>query len=136
MFQNLAYDDWNQGVTTSWADAYQECAEMIRELPSAEPEIIRCKECKHRDVVNMLNHAPTIEPQKWIPITEAEPGAAHVLATLRWDEDDYEVTEMDYWAIVAAQGDKDKVISARAKDIIEHVIALMPLPEPYKEGEK
>lgn len=65
--------------------------------------------------------------------TEAEPGAEHVLATLRWDEDDYEVTEIDYWAIVAAQGDKDKVISARAWDIIEHVVAWMPLPEPYKE---
>ena len=38
MFQNLAYDDWNQGVSTSWADAYRECAEMIRELPSAQPE--------------------------------------------------------------------------------------------------
>ena len=64
---------------------------------------------------------------------DAEQGAAHVLATLRWDEDDYEVTEIDYHAIVAAQGNKDKVISARAKDIIEHVIAWMSLPEPYKE---
>lgn len=79
--------------------------------------------------------APTIEPQKWIPITEAEPGAAHVLATLRWDEDDYEVTEIDYHAIVAAQGNKDKVISARAKDIIEHVIAWMSLPEPWRGEE-
>ena len=79
--------------------------------------------------------APTIEQQKWIPITEAEPGAAHVLATLRWDEDDYEVTEIDYHAIVAAQGNKDKVISARAKDIIEHVIAWMSLPEPWRGEE-
>ena len=38
MFQNLAYDDWNQGVSTSWADAYSECANMIRELPSAHTE--------------------------------------------------------------------------------------------------
>lgn len=82
-------------------------------------------------VVMMAN-----KKQEWIPIIEAEPGAAHVLATLRWDEDDYEVTEMDYHAIVAAQNDKDKVISAGAKNIIKHVIAWMPLPEPYKEGEK
>ena len=46
MFQNLSYDDWNQGVSTSWAEAYSECAEMIRELPSAEPEIIRCEDCR------------------------------------------------------------------------------------------
>lgn len=79
--------------------------------------------------------APTIEPQKWIPITEAEPGAAHVLATLRWDEDDYEVTEMDYHAIVAAQDDEDYLISDRAKGIIEHVIAWMPLPEAWRGEE-
>ena len=46
MFQNLAYDDWNQGASTTWANAFSECAEMIRHLPSAEPEIIRCKDCR------------------------------------------------------------------------------------------
>lgn len=47
MLQRLAYDDWNQGVSTSWADAFEECAEIIRDLPSAQPEIVRCKDCKH-----------------------------------------------------------------------------------------
>ena len=28
---------------------YRICAEFIARLPSAQPEIIRCKECKHRD---------------------------------------------------------------------------------------
>ena len=93
---------------------------------------VRCRACQYGDEIDDIEDAPTIEPQKWIPITEAEPGAAHVLATLRWDEDDYEVTELDYWATVAAQDDKDKVISARARDIIEHVIAWMPLPEPWR----
>lgn len=46
MFQNLAYSDWNQGVSTTWANAYSESAEMIRDLPSAQPEIIRCKDCR------------------------------------------------------------------------------------------
>lgn len=36
--QSLAYDDWNQGVTTSWADAYRECADMVEEQPTIEPE--------------------------------------------------------------------------------------------------
>lgn len=44
MFQNMAYDDWNQGVSTSWADAFSECAEMIRDLPSAQPEPLTDKE--------------------------------------------------------------------------------------------
>lgn len=34
--QSLAYDDWNQGVTTSWADAYRECADMVYEQPTIE----------------------------------------------------------------------------------------------------
>lgn len=37
-FQSLAYDDWNQGVTTSWANAYRECADMVYEQPTIEPE--------------------------------------------------------------------------------------------------
>jgi len=38
MFQNLAYDDWNQGVSTTWANAFAESADMIKDLPSAQPE--------------------------------------------------------------------------------------------------
>lgn len=91
---------------------------------------VRCRACQYGDEIDDIYDAPTVE--EWVPITEAEPGAAHVLATLRWDEDDYEVTEMDYHAIVAAQGDKDMMISAGAKNVIKHVIAWMPLPEPAK----
>lgn len=39
MFQNLAYDDWNQRTGTTWADAFSEAAEMIRDLPSAQPDL-------------------------------------------------------------------------------------------------
>ena len=34
--QALAYDDWNQGVVTSWADAYSEFADMVEEMPTIE----------------------------------------------------------------------------------------------------
>jgi len=34
--QALAYDDWNQGVTTSWADAYSEVADMVETMPTIE----------------------------------------------------------------------------------------------------
>lgn len=49
MFQSLANDDWNQGVSTSWANAYGECAEMIRDMPSAQPETARRIVGKSRD---------------------------------------------------------------------------------------
>lgn len=34
--QSLAYDDWNQGVVTTWANAYSEIADMIDDQPSVE----------------------------------------------------------------------------------------------------
>lgn len=44
--QNLAYSDWNQGATTSWADAYNECADMVEDIPSTDAvEVVRCKDC-------------------------------------------------------------------------------------------
>ncbi len=32
---------------TLFVDIVSECAEIIRNLPSAQPEIIRCKDCKY-----------------------------------------------------------------------------------------
>ena len=39
MLQRLADDDWNQGVCTTWANAYSECADMIEDLPPVEPTL-------------------------------------------------------------------------------------------------
>lgn len=50
MFQRMAYDDWNQGVSTTWANAFSECADMVADIPSADAvEVVRCKDCKHWD---------------------------------------------------------------------------------------
>jgi len=39
-----------EGEVRNWTvDA---CVDMIRKLPSAQPEIIRCKDCKHWDGVD------------------------------------------------------------------------------------
>lgn len=43
--QNLAYEDWNQGIVTSWADAYMECADIVEEMPTIEPER-NCEGCR------------------------------------------------------------------------------------------
>lgn len=34
--QSLAYDDWNQGVSTTWANAFSEIADMVDDQPSAD----------------------------------------------------------------------------------------------------
>lgn len=78
-FENLSYEDWNQGASTTWANAFSECADMIRELPSADIQPVPhghwmlyeaqnrddvdngnylyfCSNCNHGDV-----HAKTVE---------------------------------------------------------------------------
>lgn len=55
---------------------------------------------------------------KWIPIEEAAPPADHVLVTIKWSEDDYEVAEMDFY-------------NCEVK-FREKVTAWMRMPEPYK----
>lgn len=47
MFQRNAYDDWNQGVSTTWANAFSECADMVEDIPTVDAvEVVRCKDCK------------------------------------------------------------------------------------------
>lgn len=47
--QNIAYDDWNQGITTSFVDACNEIIKIVEEQPTIEPEIIHCKYCRYRE---------------------------------------------------------------------------------------
>lgn len=34
--QILAYNDWNQGCGTTWAEAYEEIADMVDEFPTVD----------------------------------------------------------------------------------------------------
>lgn len=36
--QSLADDGWNKSTTTTWAEAFSECADMVDEAPTIEPE--------------------------------------------------------------------------------------------------
>lgn len=49
-FENLAYDDWNQGTGTTWANAFREAVDVVEDMPTADAvEVVRCKDCKYRD---------------------------------------------------------------------------------------
>lgn len=62
----------------------------------------------------------------WIPITEREPDTAeHVLVTIKWAEDDFEVCEIDYGVMKYSKTDY-------MGKMLNHIIAWRPLPEPYK----
>lgn len=74
--QNLSYDDWNQGVSTSWAEAYSKIADMINDIPTINAEPIKighwiyikgsngkdyrkCSECLHtQEITGLLNYCP------------------------------------------------------------------------------
>ena len=114
MFQNLAYDDWNQGVSTSWADAYSECADMIRELPSAQPELLAHGEGE-------LSAQPE---QRWIPCSERLPDGRLNKSYLVQDKDGRRaVGTYTNWGWVFGQYMNDPV-------------AWMPLPKPYERKEE
>ena len=49
-----SYDHYNEG----WNDAIGRAEIEIEELPSAQPEIVRCKDCKHKYVEDMVWHCP------------------------------------------------------------------------------
>lgn len=105
-FLNLANDIWNQGACVSWADAFRVSAEMITDMPSAQPE-----------------------PQ-WIPVRERLPEINKPV--LVWLYDEYYLSELHsiggvlYW-------DFDQF--DLCGDEFNDVIAWMPLPEPYKEDD-
>lgn len=66
----------------------------------------------------------------WIPITTSEPTTSdHVLVTYKWDEDDYETSELDYWVTKCAAEEGNK----QCQMFIDHVIAWSFMPQPYKE---
>lgn len=49
-FQNLAYDDWNQGTGTTWANAFSEAENIVDDAPTIDAvEVVRCKDCAKRE---------------------------------------------------------------------------------------
>ena len=67
---------------------------------------------------------------EWIPTTTSEPTTSdHVLVTYKWDEDDYETSELDYWVTKCAAEEGNK----QCQMFIDHVIAWSFMPQPYKE---
>lgn len=66
----------------------------------------------------------------WIPINKKDINTSdHVLVTLKWSDDDYEVCEFDYGVTEHAARHGNEL----CQRMIEHVIAWTPMPNPYKE---
>ena len=85
MFQNLAYDDWNQGVGTTLANAYSEAAEMIRDLPSAQPTLYGYN-IEHLEMIARVLQKEDLPPER---VVEALKDIGRIVAIAK---DEFEET--------------------------------------------
>lgn len=74
--------------------------------------------CEHEDICGYV--VPLSRDNQWTPMSDGEP-KGHVIATIKWGNDDYEVTEIDYG-----------VEKACGSEIADKVIAWIPMPKRYK----
>lgn len=93
MFQNLAYDDWNQGAGTTWANAFAESADMIEELPSAEVTLCHLDSpCEYQNADIVMPSAQSERKMgKWIKLY-----AGNYICSVCgawWGNDDNEMVE-------------------------------------------
>jgi hypothetical protein len=122
-------------------EAFFMAIEALKEAQKHEETFEWCSDCKEYDKDNCCCHRwskeirNTVEELKaeWTPITVSEPNTSyHVLVTYKWDEDDYETSELDYWvAKHEAENGNEK-----CKRLIDHVIAWRRMPDPCQEENK
>ena len=88
-------------------------------------------------IVDMIGDAPTIEPEPhWIPCSKALPKTNGVYVVTRNISDGFEcrnITDACYFDGTNTWHDDTRVNHSR--EYLTDVIAWMPLPEPYREGE-
>lgn len=110
MFNRLADDPWNANANTTWSKAYGYAAEMIEELPSAEP--------------------------RWIPVSERlpEPYSGEYLVTIN----DGSIYTDVLWFDSPGDGRYESIFYKSDDDgygvVCTDVTAWMPLPKPWKGG--
>ena len=69
--------------------------------------------------------------EKWISCSDRLPDTSdHVLATIKWSENDYDVTELDYFVTKYVA---EKENNEMCNNILSHMIAWRYMPLPYKD---
>lgn len=103
--RNLADDEWNQSTTTSWAEAFAECADMVEDAPTIEPE------------------------QRWIPCSERVPEEDEQVLVYLYD------SPYIAWIDSNGEWNTEDFTLDKEEDREDKPIAWMPMPTPYREGE-
>ena len=151
--QSLAYDDWNQGVTISFADACHEIIDVVEDQPTIEPEphydewCTDCKEYDHeRHCCPRWNKVikQTVEDlkgadRKWIPCVDGNEPKANAEC---WISTNAKYVRRAIYAPRANDQPNGFIVTVGSFGFYEYgksAKAWMPYtqePEPYKEGEQ
>ncbi len=111
----------DQSYARGWNACNRQWIKLVSQMPSTQTELYQWQV----EFVKVFMDA--LDPD-WIPCRkELPPDDRTVLVTLRWGTDDYEITTGEYW--------HDSPSSPGWGTYEGHVIAWMPLPEPYKDGD-
>lgn len=100
---------------------------MAKFLSAEDDPEIQMEIKAYTDIANGVRDMPTIEPGlKWLPVTESVPKDRKIyLVTLDNNTTDFCMWNGSRWGFYGNHGWSE----------CDEVIAWMPLPEPYKEGE-
>lgn len=94
------------------------------ELTDSNREIIQFdKDCK-QNAIDLLQNAPTIEPQRWIPCSERLPKPDEEVFVYLWDNVPF---------LASMNGEGRWATEHFYLDVEDAPKAWMPLPEPYRE---
>lgn len=126
---------WRETNDTWYEEVYNMAIEALSADAISREEYEDIIKDYRKQYENMNNEIADLEAKlsadvEWIPITTSEPTTSdHVLVTYKWDKDDYETSELDYWVTKCAAEEGNK----QCQMFIDHVIAWSFMPQPYKE---
>ena len=95
---------------------------IIKEIKARNPDDVSYEDAW---AITCIEHAPTIEPQRWIPCSKRLPEEGQDILAYRVFRDEERIIPANYgngcW------------FDCHMNCLVEHIVAWLPLPEPYKE---
>lgn len=70
----LGEREWHEGIAWGYATAHRHLVDVVKQLPSTQPEIIRCKDCRYAN-----------ECHKSVQYTRNEPNSTIIgYSAIKW----------------------------------------------------
>lgn len=131
----LGEREWNEGIAYGYSAAHRHLVDVVKQLPSAQPEIKVERALTEEEIKNikeMMADSPLVfmpsakpEPQ-WIPCSERLPSKKEIVLITNSNGNvrcgQFRGTYEKYWTWKG--------------NTLETVVAWMPLPEPWRGAER